>query len=81
MISSMRNKCPTKRIFTGKTDLDVSYYQIHANDMTKLNFIEIVDKPYFLYLRLPFGTTPAPSEYKTIGKAEIELGNELLRDE
>ena len=35
----------------------------------------------FLCLRLPFGTTPAPSEYTTVSEASIDLGNNLLRDE
>ena len=44
-------------------------------------FISIVDKLAFLCLRLPFGTTPAPSEYMTIREAAIDLVNDLLRDE
>ena len=41
----------------------------------------IVDEMAFLLLRLPFGTTSAPAEYRTVGKAAIDLGNNLLRDE
>ena len=40
-----------------------------------------MDRPKFLCLRLPFGTTPTPDEYETISKVAIDLGNELLREE
>ena len=43
--------------------------------------IAIVEKLAFLYLGLPFGTTPAPAEYTTVSEAVIDLGNDLLRDE
>ena len=39
MISEMRNKCPTKLILIGKTDLDVAYRWIHANATTALTYI------------------------------------------
>ena len=32
-------------------------------------------------MRLPFGTTPAPAEYKTISEVAIDLGNDLLQDQ
>ena len=41
----------------------------------------IVNELAFLCLSLPFGTTPAPSEYTTISEAAIDLGNDLLRSE
>ena len=66
-----------KRILIGKTDLDASYCRIHANATTTPTRIAIVDEIYFLCLRLPFGTTPAPSEYKNVSEAEIDLGNDL----
>ena len=69
MISAMKNKWPTKRIFIGKTDLDAAYRQIHENSMTASTCIAIVDELTFICLWLPFGTTPAPSEYTTISKA------------
>ena len=60
-------------------DLDTAYRRIHANATTASTCISIVEKPSFLCLRLPFGTTPAPAEYTTVSKAEIDLVNDLLR--
>ena len=81
MISAMRRKWPTKRIIFGKTDLDAAYFRIHANVKTALTFIEIVYELAFLFLRLPFGTTPAPVEYTTFSETAVDLGKYLLRDE
>ena len=81
MISAMRSRWPTKRILIGKIDLDAAYCPIHANTTTVLTFTAIVDKIDFLCLMLPFGTTPAPAEYTTVSEAEIDPGNDLLRDE
>ena len=81
MISAIRSRWPTKQILIGKTDLDAAYRRIHANATTASTCIAIVDEIYFLYLRLPFGTTPAPAEYATVSEAAIELGNDLLRYE
>ena len=81
MISAMQSKWPSKRILIVKIDLDASYRQIHANATTASTCIAIVDELAFLYLRLPFGTTPAPAEYTTVSEAAIDLGNYLLRDE
>ena len=39
MISEMRNKCPTKLILIGKTDLEVACRRIHANATTASTFI------------------------------------------
>ena len=77
----MRSRCPTKLILIGKVDLDAAYRRIHANVKTASTCIEIVDKLDFLCLRLPFGTAPAPAEYKTISEAAIDLGKNLLQDQ
>ena len=73
MISTMRSRWPTKRILIGKTDLDAAYLRIHVNATTVSTCIAIVDKLDFLYLRLSFGTTPAPGEYMTVSEAAIDL--------
>ena len=65
----------------GKTDLDTAYRWIHANAKTASTCIAIVDEPAFLYLRLPFGTTPAAAEYTTISETVRDLGNDLLQDQ
>ena len=80
-ISEMRSICPTRRILIVKIDLDAAYHQIHANKTTASTWIVIVYKLSFLCLRLPFGTTSAPEEYTTVSESEIDLGNDLLRDE
>ena len=77
----MQSRWPTKRIILRKTDLDATYRQIHANAKIASICISIVDELAFICLRLPFDTTPAPDEYKTVSEAEIDLGNNLLRDE
>ena len=81
MISAMWGKWPTKRIFTGKRDwmqpTTESMQKIY--DRIDLNINRL--KMSFLYLRLPFSTTPAPVQYTTIKKNAIYLGNDLLRDE
>ena len=41
----------------------------------------MVDKIAFLYLRLPFGTTPKLVEYTNVSKAATYIGDYLLRDE
>ena len=81
MISAIRSKWPTKRTLIGKTDLDAAYRRIHANATTALTCIAIVDELAFLCLRLPFGTTPASTEYTAVSEVAINLGNDLLRDE
>ena len=81
MISAMQNRCPTKRILIGKIDLDTAYRRIHAHAKTASTCIAIVYELDFLCLRLPFGTTPAPSEYTTISEAKIDIGNYLLQDQ
>ena len=65
----------------GKTDLDAAYRRINANATTALTCMAIVDELSFLCLRLPFGTTPTPADYKTISEASIDLGNDLLQDQ
>ena len=77
----MRSKWPTKRILILKTDLDAAYQRIHANAITALTCIAILDELEFLCLWLPFLTTPVPEEYKTVSEAEIDLGNDLIWDE
>ena len=81
MISAMQSRWPTKRILIGKTDLDAAYRRIHAHTNTALTCIAIVDELVFLCMRLPFGTKPAPAEYKTISEAAIDLDNDLIQDQ
>ena len=61
-----------------KTDLDASYNPIRAKAQIVLTCIATFGRLDFLYLRLPFGTTPTPSEYTTISEVEIYPGNDLL---
>ena len=77
----MQSKWTTKRILIGKTDLDAAYRRIHENVKTSSTYIPIVDKLAFICLGPPFGTTPAPEEYKTVSEEAIDLGNDLLQDE
>ena len=79
-ILAMRIKWPSKRILIGKTGPDAAHPHVHANIYIAATCIPILGKPAFLYLRLPFGTTPAPEEYTTTSKAAIFLGNYLLAD-
>ena len=81
MISAIQSRWSTKRILILKTDLDAAYQQIHANATTAVTYIAILYELAFLYLRLPFGTTSAPTEYTTVSEATIDLGNYLLQDE
>ena len=80
MISAMRIKYPSKIILIGKTDPDAAYRRVHANAQIAAACIVIVGKIAFLYLRLPFGTTPAPEKYTTISEAAIDLGNDIIAD-
>ena len=80
MISEMRSKWATKHILIGKTYLDAAYLWIYAYATTTSKYIAIVDKLALICLWLPFGTTLAPAEYMTVSEAEIDLGNDLLRD-
>ena len=78
MIADMHIILPAKHIPIGKTDPNDAYRRVHANIQIAVTCIAIVGKLAFLCLRLPFGTTPAPEEYTTIGEEEIDLGNDLL---
>ena len=64
-----------------KIDLDAAYFRIHANAKTASTYIAIVNELFFICLRLPFGTTPAPEEYMTVSEAAIDLGNDILQDQ
>ena len=79
MISAMRSKWKTKQILIGETDLDAAYRRIHANAKIASTCITIVNELAFLCLTLPFGTAPAPAEYKTVSEASIDLGNDPLQ--
>ena len=81
MISEMRSRWPTKRILIGKIDLDAAYRRMHANATTVSTCIAKVDELDFICLMLPFGPTPAPSEYMTVSESAIDLGNNILRYE
>ena len=81
MVSAMQSRWSTERIIIGKADLDAAYHRIHANATTASTCIAIVNNLAFLWLRLPFGTTPAPVEYTTVSEAAIDLGKDLIQDE
>ena len=80
MISAMQSRWTKRRILIGKPDLDAAYLWIHANKKAASTCIAAVNELDFLCLRLPFGTTPEPAKYKTASEAEIDLGNNLLKD-
>ena len=81
MISELQIKWPTKRTLIGKTDLDAAYRQVDTNVTTTLTCNSIVYELAFLCQILPFGATPVPEEYINVIEAEIDLVNNLLRDE
>ena len=54
---------------------------LHPLGWSASTCIAIVNELSFLFLRLPFGTTPAPEEYTTVSEAAINLGNNLLQDQ
>ena len=60
--------------------MDIAYRQIYVYAKTLLTRIAILYKLAFLSMQLPFGTIPVPEEYKYIIEAEIDLGNDLLRE-
>ena len=53
-----------------KKNLDTAYRRKHENKKTASTCITIVDELAFIYLRLPFGTTPAPAEYTNVSEFE-----------
>ena len=81
MISAMQIKWSTKRILIGNIEQDAAYLRIHKNTTTTSTCIEILYEIAFLCLGLPFGTKPAPAEYTNFSEAEIDLVNDLFRDE
>ena len=68
-----------KLILMEKIGLGAAYRRIHANTKIASTCIAIVDELAFLCLTLPFGTAPAPAEYKTVSEASIDLGNDPLQ--
>ena len=61
--------------------MDAAFRRIHANSTTALVCISIVEEIAFLFLRLPFFTTPAPTYYMFVRGVSIYIGKDLLRDE
>ena len=57
-----------------------AYWRIHANSQIASTCIANVGILAFLYLRLNFGTTPAPAKYTTIIEVAIDLGNNIFID-
>ena len=80
IVAATRIKFPLKLILIGKTDLNNTYQRIHANAKIASTCISSVRKLAFLFLCLPFGTTPAPEECITIIEAESDLVNDFLAD-
>ena len=62
-----------------KTDMDAAYYHIHENSGILSTWIAIVENLTLLCLRLPLITTPALTDYTTVRKSEMDLGNDILR--
>ena len=79
-IADMRIKWTSKIILINNTDIDAEYHHIHAIGCITSTCITIVYNLTLLFLLLPFGMTPATVEYTRVSKAEINLGNDLLRE-
>ena len=77
---SMRFHHPSTAIICTKIDEDAAYRQIHTSLQSACSCITVIDDLAYLLLRLPFGSSPAASEFSVVTDIAIDLIMELLHD-
>ena len=79
-IHEMRLRHPHTTIWMNKTDLDAAYRRIHTNMQAAVTCITIIKTIAYLLLRLPFGSSPAPSKFSTVSDAIADVAQDLAAD-
>jgi hypothetical protein len=75
----LRSKHPSTPIVMLKVDLDSAYRRVHAHLSFAVQCIVFLGSIAYLLLRLPFGTTAAPSGFCVISEIICDIANELLQ--
>jgi len=76
----LRARFPTERILLAKTDMDKAYRRVHTWGHIAAACTAIYDGIAIPLLRLPFGSTPACSEFSQHSEAIFDLANDIFED-
>ena len=76
----MRFRHKKTRIVMSKMDLDAAYRRIHVSWQAAVSCITIVQDLAYLLLRLPFGSSPAASEFSIFSDIAVDLTSEIADD-
>jgi hypothetical protein len=79
-IHNIRYRHPHKVILLSKTDMDAAYRRIHTAMSAAVTCMTIVDDIAYLLVRLPFGSSPAPSIFSIISDAITDVAWDLSLD-
>jgi hypothetical protein len=79
-ILNIRKQHPNKIILMSKTDMDAAYRRIHASMKSAVTCITIVQDIAYLLVRLPFGSSPAPSIFSIISDTITDVAWDLSLD-
>ena len=80
-IHQMRFRYKKKRILQSKTDMDSAYRRLHAALKAAATCITIIKDLAYLLLRLPFGSSPAPSEFSVVSDVLVDITTEIADDD
>lgn len=76
----MRFRHKHKVILVSKTDMDAAYRCLHANLKSAATCIVIINGIAYILLRLPFGSSPAPSEFSIFKDILVDLFKTIMDD-
>jgi hypothetical protein len=79
-IHNIRNRHPYKAIVMSKTDMDAAYRRIHASMTSAVTCMTVVEDIAYLLVRLPFGSSPAPSIFSIISDTITDVAWDLSLD-
>lgn len=79
-LHNLRQRHPLLRILQKKEDLDAAYRRIHAASSAAVVLITILHDIAYLLLRLPFGSSPAPTLFSIISDTITDVIQDLTLD-
>jgi hypothetical protein len=79
-IHNIRYRHPFKVILLSKTDMDAAYRRIHTSMQAAATCMTVVNDLAYLLVRLPFGSSPAPSIFSIISDAITDVAWDLSLD-
>ena len=79
-IHHMRNLHPNKVILMNKTDLDAAFRRLHVVLKFAILCTTIIGPIAYILFRLPFGSSPAPSNFCLISEFVIDLAQMIAKD-